>query len=175
MDTFESYRAGAIPPPMLLSEPTRPSPPRLHWGWVLALNLITRNLFGIVWLIVQANWVRKVRGKSTAFVLAIVYGNMIPAMALVAFVGGRMGATEDSSWLNVVIAVGVLGIVVLWIATVFTLRAELSESPIDIPLGGVMTFLFGPIYFQYFLHDYETGYGGKRAADGILGLSQPNS
>jgi len=96
-------------------------------------------------------------------------------MALVAFVGGRMGATEDSSWLNVVIAVGVLGIVVLWIATVFTLRAELSESPIDIPLGGVMTFLFGPIYFQYFLHDYETGYGGKRAADGILGLSQPNS
>jgi len=71
--------------------------------------------------------------------------------------------------------VGVVMAIALWVATVFTLRSELSQAPIDIPLGGVMTFFFGPIYFQYFLHDYETGYGGKRAADGILGLSQPNS
>jgi hypothetical protein len=162
---------------MPLSESTRPSPPRLHWGWVLGLNLITRNLFGIVWLIVQANWVRKVRGKSTAFVLAIVHCCFFPALILIGFVGGMLGATENSSWLNVVDAIGVLGFLVLWFATVFTLRSELLESPINIPLSGAMTFFFGPLYFQYHLHDYELGDGGGPAPNRLvgLGLSQPNS
>jgi hypothetical protein len=141
MDTSSPYGAGAIPPPMY--EPRQPSPPRLHWGWVLGLDLLTRNLFGGVWLVVQANWVRKVRGKSTAFVLAIVNCCIFPTLILIGFVGGMMGATEDSSWLNIVIVIGGLGFLVLWFASVFTLRSELSEGPIDIPLSGAMTFFFG--------------------------------
>ncbi len=175
MDTFESYGAGAIPPPMLLSELPRPSPPRLHWGWVLVLDFLTRSLFGVVWLVVQANWVRKVRGHSTAFILSIIHMLFYPGLFAMAFTAGMMGAIDGSPLVTAITVVGSVTAVVLWVATVFTLRSELSASPIDIPLGGVMTFFFGPLYFQYFLHDYETGYGGKRAADGILGLSQPNS
>jgi hypothetical protein len=160
---------------MPLHELPRPSPPRLHWGWVLALNILTRGFFGFVWLIVQANWVRKVRGESIAFALAIVHLLFYPGLFAMAFIAGMMGATKGSPLVTAMIVVGVVTAIALWVATVFRLRSELSQDPIDIPLGGVMTFLFGPIYFQYFLHDYETGYGGKRAADGILGLSQPNS
>jgi hypothetical protein len=175
MDTSSPFRAGAIPPPMPMYELPRPSPPRLHWGWVLALDILTRSLFGVVWLVVQANWVRKVRGHSTAFVLSIIHMLFYPGLFVMAFIVGMMGATAGSSLVTAMTVAGSITAIVLWVATVFTLRSELSASPIDIPLGGVMTFFFGSLYFQYFLHDYETGYGGKRAVDGILGLSQPNS
>src|SRR6185312_14481945 len=32
-------------------------PPGLHWGWVLALGILTRWLFCIIWGFVQASWV----------------------------------------------------------------------------------------------------------------------
>ena len=160
---------------MPLYELPRPSPPRLHWGWVLALDILTRGFFGVVWLIVQANWVRKVRGESIAFVLAIVHMLFYPGLFAMAFTAGMMGATQgiasshsdDSSRCSH--GDSVVG------GDSFHVALRTFTGPIDIPLGGVMTFFFGRLYFQYFLHDYETGYGGKRAADGILGLSQPNS
>jgi hypothetical protein len=153
----------------------RPSPPRLHWGWVLALNALTFSLFSMVWLVVQANWVRKVRGRSTAFPLSIVHASILPIFLCVGFVGGMLDWSDSA--LNMLTTVVRLALFVLWIATVFTLCDELTNSPIEIPLGGVMTFFFGPIYFQFHLHDYELGDGGGPAANRIvgLGLSQPNS
>jgi hypothetical protein len=58
---------------------------------------------------------------------------------------------------------------VLYVAAAFTLKGVLEERPIDIPLGGVMTFLLAPTYFQYHLFDYSvdgkvaeqlSGFGG---------------
>jgi hypothetical protein len=43
----------------------------------------------------------------------------------------------------------------LWILTLYMLHNELSAQPIGIPLNGVATFFFGPIYFQYHLYDYQ--------------------
>ena len=49
------------------------------------------------------------------------------------------------------------------------LKGALESSPIRIPLQGLATFFFGPIYFQYHLQDYSvegklgeqlSGFGG---------------
>jgi hypothetical protein len=37
----------------------------------------------------------------------------------------------------------------------FGTKSLLEVPPIDIPLNGVVTFFFAPIYFQYHLHDYS--------------------
>src|SRR5215831_7101679 len=38
----------------------RVNPPNFHWVGVLVLAIITRGFFSDIWLIVQANWLRKV-------------------------------------------------------------------------------------------------------------------
>ena len=35
-----------------------PLPPKLHWGWVLLLTIVTAGLFYVIWSFVQAVWVR---------------------------------------------------------------------------------------------------------------------
>jgi hypothetical protein len=152
-----------------------PRPPGLHWGWVLALNIITVSFFGIVWLLVQSIWVRRVRGRSTAFIWAILHAAFVPLL-FVSIIGVAivMGATGNAAgyddFVHDVDLPIRLAIAVLYLCTVFTLKSELEAEPIGIPLSGVMTFFFGPIYFQYFLHDWDretpSGYG-------TLNLSQP--
>jgi hypothetical protein len=171
----------ATPPPVpfnpemaYTTPPALPPPPRLHWGWVLAINALTRGLFGIVWLLIQANWVRKVRGTSRAYVWAIVHAAYLPvgflAMILVGFAIGLSHPDNTTGAIQVATGVFVVGFLVLYFCTVFTLRSELEEDPIGIPLGGGMTFFFGTIYFQYHLRDYA---GPAEFGTGVLGLSQP--
>lgn len=136
-----------------------PDPPRLHWGWVLALNIITRGLFGAVWFVVQANWVRKVRGRSTAFVWSIIHICIFPAIFFMAILTGLAIALMHQQDAGPPLIGGLmvfcfLSIMVLYTVTAFMLRSELQAEPIGIPLSGVMTFFFGPIYFQYHLRDF---------------------
>jgi len=68
--------------------------------------------------------------------------------------------------------------IVLYIAAAYTLRSQLESSPINIPLGGVMTFFFAVIYFQYHLQDFhweESSAGPVSIApvEGGLGLRGP--
>jgi hypothetical protein len=131
-----------------------PTPPRLKWGWVLALDILTLGLFGIAWLIVQANWSRKATGKRAAFWLSIAFPGFI---LLMAFAGVPNWAIKLPSFF-------------LSMAARFVLRDELSEDPINIPLSGVMTFFFAEIYFQYHLSDYKPD--GVNVREGSsLGLS----
>ena len=144
-----------------------PKPVRMHWGWLLVLELITRGLFGPVWLIVQANWVRRVNGKSRAFVLAIVSLCAIPGVILLGGIEGLVGATAAQT--GIIVAFGSVIYAGLYLWAVFQLRNELESEPMGIPLGGVMTFFFSVIYFQYHLYDYDVE--GKSVPEGSLGLS----
>jgi hypothetical protein len=148
-------------------EKPMPKPVRLHWGWLVAIELLTRGLFGPIWLIVQANWVRRVNGKSRAFVLSIVAACSIPAMILLGGIEGAVGATSEQIGMIVGFAMIVYAVLYLW--SVYQLRSELEAEPIGIPLGGVMTFFFSVIYFQYHLYDYDVE--GKSVPEGSLGLS----
>jgi hypothetical protein len=172
MGTYLPPGGVAMTPPSGFSAQEMPSPPRLHWGWVLGLNIVTRGLFSSVWLVVQANWVRKVQGRSTAFGLALANLCLLPFFFMSGMVVALLGAANDSNVIGGLTISAVLAVLVLYTATVFTLRSEFSKEPINIQLGGVLIFILGPIYIQYYLRDYETG--GSRMMAGSLGLSDPS-
>ena len=137
-----------------------PAPPRLHWGIVFALSVVTIGLFGMVWMVVQANWVKKVTGNGRAFWWCLAYLISFPLLFVAAVamgaVLGLMHQVELAHQLSGTISLVVrLVMFVLYIGGAFTLKGELEERPIDIPLSGVMTFLFAPTYFQYHLFDYS--------------------
>jgi hypothetical protein len=46
-----------------------PLPPNLHWSIVLILGLVTKQLFNLVWALVQGNWARKLSGDNKPLVL----------------------------------------------------------------------------------------------------------
>jgi hypothetical protein len=147
------------PAPQFVDPRIVPQPPRLHWGWVLALSVLTRSLFGEIWLVVQANWVRRITGNSEPLTWAIVNVCVLPfvlfsavALGIVIAIAGNHSIPQAIQSLFAGIAG--LGTFVLYVIANFKMRSALEAAPIGIPLGGVMTFFFGPIYFQYFLHDY---------------------
>jgi len=171
MSSFDpSYPAyPPVPPPVSVV----PQPPRLHWGWVAGLNLITLGLFGIVWMFVQAIWVKRVTRRSKAFGWTLAYLLYIPAQFLVGILVGLAAiatSTPIQSLTTPLDAFARLGGFVVYVFAAFMLKGELEREPIGIPLGGVMTFLFAPVYFQYFLHDYQNASSFGR---GTLNLSQP--
>jgi preprotein translocase subunit SecY len=136
-----------------------PNPPRLHWGWVLVLSLVTFGVFGTAWLIVQANWVRKVRGRSRTLPWAIIYASILPALFLFAIVMGVLGALLHLPNVQATVAsvalLARIAIFLFWILTIYMLGNELNAEPIGIPLNNVLIFFFGPVYFQFHLYDYE--------------------
>lgn len=150
-----------------------PSPPRLHWGWVLALSIITFGIFGSIWLVVQANWIRRMRGASKGFWFAIANLALLPVIFLygmaVALAARFFPSPSTAALMASLDPLARLTSFVLYVCAVFTMRSEMERAPIEIPLGGVMTFLFGPLYFQYHLRDYAEG----NVPEIGLGLSQP--
>lgn len=140
--------------------PVVPPPPRLHWAWVLVLSALTRSLFGAVWLLVQAVWVRKATGRTAPQAWATAHLCSFPLIFLGGLLAGaasaRSGMDADSFrylLLGLQVVCG-LAIAVLYLVTVYKVRAALEEPPVGIPLGGAMTFFFGAVYFQYFLRDW---------------------
>jgi hypothetical protein len=121
----------------------RPMPPRLHWGVVLALAIVTFGIFGIIWLFVQAVWVRKIEPKSNALYFLIGY-----------VVAAIMSGVFDQTGLDTVLQ---LGGFVLFLFGVFGMRRSIENFYDSIGpgagLSGVMTFFFNVIYFQYHLND----------------------
>ena len=158
--SYPPYYAYPSAPPL---QRALPKPPRLHWGWVLALSVVTFGVFASVWLLVQANWIRKMRqGKSTGFWLALANLLWLPFVFAFAMGVGVVAALVPSSGTSgLVAAVGPfvrMGSFILYVCAVFVMRTEMEADPIGIPLSGAMTFLFASFYFQYHLRDYGEAY-----------------
>lgn len=124
--------------------PIYPPPPGLHWGVLLALDIVTCGLFGWAWIIVQALWVRKVQPESKGLYYVVV------AIALFLVAGIFQ---VDKSYSGAGLAVNFIGVVV-WLIGIFSLRTSIEDhfngpEPIGLRLSGVMTFFFNLIYFQY--------------------------
>lgn len=122
-----------------------PLPPNWHWIVVLLLIVITRQLFNLVWALVQANWARKLSGSNKAMVQIAMYPAGIIA-GIVAIVSSR----DLAPLAGLFVIVGVIMLVV----GVFSIRAAMedyynSTENIGLTLSGVMTFFFGTIYLQY--------------------------
>jgi hypothetical protein len=119
-------------------------PPGLHWALVLVLAIFTCGIFSMVWIFIEAAFVKKLRPNSNALMLYAV----------------GIGAVFASAFMNVsrsLLPVGMLlnlGGVVVMIMAHFQMKAAIEEyynsvEPINLRLSGVMVFFFNVFYFQY--------------------------
>ena|SRR6266853_1928973 len=126
------------------------NPPGFHWVGVLVLAVITRGLFTDIWLIVEANWLRKVTNTTKDIFLAV------SALASL-YVGIGIAVVSEGSDNSPALILGgllIIGSLVLRIVAVFSMRSSIEDhyntvEPMNLSLSGVMTFFFGAIYFQY--------------------------
>lgn len=123
-----------------------PLPPSLHWGIVVLLSVLTCGLFGSIWLIVQAIWVKKVQPSSTSVVtLCGSYALLLAA--------GVLGEFPEES-LKTIGLIANLGGLVLSIFAIFSMRSSIEDhfndaERVGLQLSGMMTFFFNVYYFQY--------------------------
>lgn len=120
--------------------PDRPLPPNLHWAIVLVLGIVTVGIFWIIWLFVEAAWVRKVRPQSQALYYLIAY--LACTFSIVGF-----GKSPVTSLLQI-------GGFILYLVGIFKMRSDIEEyyatiNPVGLSLSGVVTFFFNALYFQY--------------------------
>ncbi len=129
-----------------------PAPPNLHWGLVLLFTILSCGLFGSVWELVQAAWLKKVEPASKALVIYIVAIVLLVAIFFVSFVGTLTDAPKAFTEL------AQLAFYIAVIAGRFSFKNSMEQhyntaEPMGLSLSGVMTFFFGGIYFQYHIND----------------------
>jgi hypothetical protein len=121
-----------------------PAPPSLHWGVVVLLGTVTCGLFGWVWALIQASFVKKIDGASKAIIYyAIALGLLVTSIV--------MNASAETRGFSALFNLAGAG---LWLYSSFNMRSSLeahynSEEPIALVLSPVMTFFFSIYYFQY--------------------------
>jgi hypothetical protein len=167
MSSYPPHYAYPSAPPVVRA---LPKPPRLHWGVLLALQLVTLGLFAMVWYVVQAYWVKRVTGRMRALWWAIAYLVYLPASFLLGMVLAVIAMMQHVSPQEMIAPlqtfIRIIGFILALFAA-FTLKSELQLQPVGMSLSGVMTFFFGTIYFQYHLRDW-TPEGG----DGVPDVTQ---
>jgi hypothetical protein len=134
-----------VPPQM---QPSVPMPPGgLHWSIVLIGALLTSGLFGMIWSLVQANWIRKIDRQSKAMIF------LIPSFAL-NILGQGINFSGEAPLLALLVLLAAA--IAVWVG-LFDMRGSMvrhynSVENIGLKLSGVMTFFFGIVYFQYHLN-----------------------
>ena len=151
------------------------APPRLHWAWVLLLSIVTFGLFWTVWLLVQAYWVKKAVYNSRPFWWCLAYllfyvGCLIATIVVTVYFTMTGQPHSLAEIMSIVVAlrrgIGLL----LYLAATFMLKSALESEPIKIPVQGLATFVFGPVYFQAFLCTYSVE--GK-VSEQLSGFAEP--
>jgi hypothetical protein len=132
-----------------------PAPPRVYWGLIVLLNLVTLGLFNAVWLLVLANWVRRVNGSTEAIRWAVINVCLLPALLLLMVIEAALGVMPNHPAMVVFHVIFRIGSLVCAFAAPLSLFRELRSDPISISLSGVMTFFFQSIYLQYHLDEYD--------------------
>jgi hypothetical protein len=122
-----------------------PLPPNLHWLIVLVLGLLTKQLFNLIWALVQGNWARKLSGDNKPLVLVAMYpAGMVAGILTITLYRGAA-------------ALGGLFIIagaIVYLVGMFSIKAAMEEyynstENIGLQLSGVMVFFFSTAYIQY--------------------------
>ena len=147
---------GNIPAPTRVPEPVIqavepqlvPLPPNLHWSIVLILGLVTRQLFNLIWAMIQANWARKLSGDNKPMVLVAMYpAGMIAGVLAVALL-------PRQPWIGGLL---ILAGSIVYLFGMFSIKAAMEEyynttENIGLSLSGAMTFFFSTVYIQYHIN-----------------------
>lgn len=122
-------------------------PPNWHWAIVLIVGLVTRNLFNLIWAMIQANWARKLSGDNKPLVLVAMYpaGMVAGILTIAIFREPAFGALF------------MLAGAIVYLVGVFSIRSAMedyynSTENIGLTLSGVMTFFFSTVYLQYHIN-----------------------
>jgi hypothetical protein len=123
-------------------------PPNWHWAIVLVLVVLTRQLFNLIWALIQANWARKLSGDNKAMVLVAMYPAGVVAGVL------TIALLKDMAPLG---GLFILAGVIMMVVGVFSIKHAMEEyynstENIGLTLSGAMTFFFGTIYLQYHIN-----------------------
>jgi len=121
-----------------------PLPPNLHWSIVLILGVLTRQLFNLVWALLQGNWARKLSGDNKPLVLVAMY----PAGMLAGFLTIALFQIKPLGGLFVIAGA------IIYLVGMFSIKAAMEEyynstENIGLQMSGVMTFFFSTVYIQY--------------------------
>ena len=156
--------------------PTSLKPPSLHWVVLLLLNLVasgivmgqvvpqgvqvpapvfllTSYLVGMLWLPVQANFIRRLTGDLQPLVMSS-FGVLALGVALVCIrLADTNKGVENMFWLVILL---LIASPVLYLLGCFSVKAALEDyysntEQIGLYMGGWMTWLFGSVYIQYHL------------------------
>jgi GYF domain 2 len=128
-------------------------PPNLHWSIVLILGLITRQLFNLVWALVQANWARKLIGDNKPMVLVAMYpAGMVAGVLTIVLFRGQAGSALNALGFLFIIAGAIV-----YLVGVFSIKAAMEEyynstENIGLQMSGAMTFFFSTVYLQYHIN-----------------------
>jgi hypothetical protein len=124
-----------------------PLPPNLHWSIVLILGILTRQLFNLVWALLQGNWARKLSGDNKPLVLVAMYpagmvaGSLTIALFRLPALGGLL----------------IIAGAIIYLVGVFSIKAAMEEyynstENVGLQMSGVMTFFFSTVYIQYHIN-----------------------
>ncbi len=148
---------GNIPAPPLAAAATSvpaqalvPLAPNLHWGLLLLLVIVTRQLFNWIWAFVLANWARKLSGNNKAMVLVAMY----PAGFLAGVLSFGVAAGIHNDGLVAAGTICILAGAITYLFGIFKIKDAMedyynSRENIALTLSGVMTFFFSSVYLQY--------------------------
>lgn len=124
-----------------------PRPPSLHWGLVLLFTVLTLGIFGMVWMFVQANWVRKIDPGSNA---RLLLGIGLACDVLAIFVGIGSGRTSSAALgLEFLLRVAFLVLfMVAYFSMAGSMRRAMTGSAARLEIGGATLFFFTTWYLQ---------------------------
>jgi hypothetical protein len=122
-------------------------PPNLHWSIVLILGVITRQLFNLIWALVQGNWARQLSGDNKPLVLVAMY----PAGMIAGILTGVLFRNSTLGGLFIIAGA------IVYLVGVFSIKAAMEEyynstENIGLQLSGAMTFFFSTVYIQYHIN-----------------------
>ena len=131
-----------------------PVPPDFHWALVLLLTIVTCTLFQIVWFIVEAVWIRKIKPENKGLFLFI---GSVGCYFFGGFINGVINATTHGEGAPVGSLLSLVGLV-LQVVAAFMMRSDLEDyynttENINLRLNGVgstlLTLFFPVYYFQW--------------------------
>jgi hypothetical protein len=125
-----------------------PLPPNLHWSIVLILGVVTRQLFNLIWALLQANWARKLSGDNKPMVLVAMYPAGMVAGILTTLLYPHSAPLGS---------IFILGGAIVYLFGMFSIKDAMeqyynSKENIGLQLSGVMTFFFSTVYIQYHIN-----------------------
>ena len=122
-----------------------PLAPNLHWGFVLLLDVVTRQLFNMIWALVLANWARKLINNNKPMVLVAMYPAGMIAGILVIMTNKSLEALGG---------LFIIAGAIVYLVGIFSIKSAMEEyynwtEKMGLQMSGVMTFFFSTIYIQY--------------------------